>query len=652
MNGQVFHPGDPRDGARDVRDLTELADLIADREPHGPLWALLAARRAGKTWALRCLRDQLAGRQRHAAYIDLRDPGLLERTVDAVVPDCLLLDEPVDQLSGPEQAAAFLATCKALRRAHGTRLVLAVSPRECAALFEHGAGTVERKDFRLLGPLTSQEQDKLASRADWATDLLPSLPEQWRRHPFLLELALSVAENDPGLLGDQRRLLRDAIDTATDFQHSYIQDVFETGLNDKQRDLMRCVARGYPAVQTIDPVAQHLVACGLLDRQGDELTVADPVLAAHLPPPIRIHHISDIHIGPKSHDPVDSKAAGSVGAALAEAAGAGPGRDDYLVHLAELKENGHAPHLLVVSGDLVEYGADRDLFQIARAWVARAQEMLSDHPDLRPGDARVLLVGGNHDVDWQVIANNAVTDPQARHRPFAETFAGYPRPHLELPPDQRPAQSVEYLDAGVAFLLLGSAELGGEIERSHDWSFVLDELNKRRQAIDAARGEAKTTQATKLLERLGRVDPGLVHDHDLKAARKHPWKADVRIAVLHHHVSPMPNVEIAPYAGLVNAGAVKDMLLSKQFCLVLHGHQHSGWFGLEAWPTNHGDWCLRIAAAPSLASREVTERHGFNEIIVLREGSKSYEVTVRRYVRNGNSWHREAEMGPFIPGKA
>jgi 3',5'-cyclic AMP phosphodiesterase CpdA len=652
MSGQVFRPGQVRDSTRDVRDLTGLADLVADGEPHGPLWPLLAARRAGKTWALKCLHDQLAGRQRHAAYINLRDDDLHEQNADKAVPDCLLLDEPVTQLSGPEQAKTFLKTCKELR-ARGTRLVLAVSPRECAALFEYGAGAVERKDFRFLGPLTAQEQDTLASRAGWAAQLLPSLPEQWRRHPFLLELALSVAENDRRLLADHRTLLRGAIDTATDqFQHNYIEDVFETGLNKEQRDLMRRVARGNPVVQAVGPLVQHLVVCGLLDRQGDKLTVADPVLAAHLPPPLRIHHISDIHIGPKSHDPVDSKAAGSVGAALAAAAGAGPGRDDYLVHLEELEKSGHAPHLLVVSGDLVEYGADRVLFQTARAWVERAQRMLADHPDLRPGDARVLLVGGNHDVDWQVIANNADNDPQARHRPFAEAFAGYPRPQLELPPDQRPAHSVEYLDAGIAFLLLGSAELGGEVEHSDDWSFVLDELTKRRKAIDAARSEAKSTQATQLLERLGRVDPGLVHDHDLKAARKHPWKADVRIAVLHHHISPMPNVEIAPYAGLVNAGAVKDMLLSKQFCLVLHGHQHSGWFGLETWPTNHGDWCLRIAAAPSLASREVTERHGFNEVIVRREGSEIYEVTVRRYVRKGNSWGREAEMGPFIPGQA
>ena len=57
----------------------------------------------------------------------------------------------------------------------------------------------------------------------------------------------------------------------------------------------------------------------------------------------------------------------------------------------------------------------------------------------------------------------------------------------------------------------------------------------------------------------------------------------VRIAVLHHPVSPIPGTtEIA--AWLVNAGQVKDALLEKHFCVVLHGHVHSAWVGQECWP--------------------------------------------------------------------
>ena len=61
------------------------------------------------------------------------------------------------------------------------------------------------------------------------------------------------------------------------------------------------------------------------------------------------------------------------------------------------------------------------------------------------------------------------------------------------------------------------------------------------------------------------------------------------------------------------------MLLAKRFCLVLHGHMHTGWFAREQWPGQHGDWRLRIASAATLGSRETAEHHGFNEVEVLRE---------------------------------
>jgi hypothetical protein len=66
---------------------------------------------------------------------------------------------------------------------------------------------------------------------------------------------------------------------------------------------------------------------------------------------------------------------------------------------------------------------------------------------------------------------------------------------------------------------------------------------------------------------------------------------------------------------------------------------------------------LRIAAAPSLGSREVEERQGFNEIEILRDrsadGKRTHRVRVRRYVRKGSTWGEDkgAEMEPFIPGE-
>jgi hypothetical protein len=150
------------------------------------------------------------------------------------------------------------------------------------------------------------------------------------------------------------------------------------------------------------------------------------------------------------------------------------------------------------------------------------------------------------------------------------------------------------------------------------------------------------------LEHLSRIDPGLVHDDDLVKASGHPWEQPVRIAVLHHPVSPLPATEVAHYAGLVNGGRVKDVLLEQRFCLVLHGHMHHGWFAAERWPGKHGDWVLHIAAAPTLGSRETQHGLGYNEVEVAREGDDQFEVVVRRVSHDGGgAWEKEAEMGPI-----
>jgi len=163
-------------------------------------------------------------------------------------------------------------------------------------------------------------------------------------------------------------------------------------------------------------------------------------------------------------------------------------------------------------------------------------------------------------------------------------------------------------------LLLGSAEFGGEIDdqRDPDRQQLLERINQLRQTIATAADQAEIDTA---LLRLERIDPGLVHAADLQRVQQHRWHMPIRIAVLHHPVSPLPvSLEVSRYGGLLNAGQVKDALLGCGFCLVLHGHLHSGWLAAERWPARHGDRTLHIAAAPSLGSREIQEHNGYNEI--------------------------------------
>lgn len=100
----------------------------------------------------------------------------------------------------------------------------------------------------------------------------------------------------------------------------------------------------------------------------------------------------------------------------------------------------------------------------------------------------------------------------------------------------------------------------------------------------------------------------------------------------------MPGVtEVAKFAGLVNAGNVKDALLEQGFCLVLHGHVHTPWIGQESWPNRHDDRTLTIVSAATLGSEETYETHGFNEVCIYREGNDLF-VEIQAYKRSGQGF--------------
>ncbi|WP_437959879.1 metallophosphoesterase [Sorangium sp. So ce119] len=648
---RAFDVRRPYSPERDVRDHGQLLDLLLSLPANGVVWPLVGARRAGKTWTLKALEHHLgsAGGM-NVRYMDLRKAG---PTLPVVPPGTtLLLDEP--QLAGkggsPRDATAFLRWCGDLYGS-STRVLLAMSPAEWIALeraADGDAGLLSSRDMRFLDPLTPAETLKLA-RTEASRALLPDLPAIWRRNPFLLEFVFEVAEQSPDLAKEPWTLLWTARVRSELREFAYHRAVFDDGLTDAQRGALRDIARGAaPRDENVD----LLERCGLVQRRGGRSVLADPILEANLCP-LRIHHVSDIHFGPKAAERVDVKERGKHSDTMAPGLGAPRVCDHYVDHVAELAAAGRAPHLLVISGDVAEW-ADDAQYAEARVWLERICRHLADHPRLPPDEPNVLLVGGNHDVDWRQAAGPAQAATQARHVPFARAFDDHPRcarPQLDEPPETRALAVARYADLGVEFALLGSAEFGGQQEADPVRDELLSLIGRLRQG---AMDEPDAERAAVLRDNVARIDPGLVHDADLQRVRRAQWHAPIKIAVLHHPVSPLPATELARFGGLINAGEVKDALVHKEFCLVLHGHCHTGWFGKEQWPERHEDWTIRIAAAPSLSSREVQEHNGYNEIEIARDGvggDVSYRIHVHRVVREGGTWARRVSMGPFAPGK-
>ncbi len=554
----------------------------------------------------------------------------------------LLVDEPGELLD--ENARRFLEDCQALTDKKKTSVVVAMTPREYGQLETAAGGNLallNPKDLHYLEPLNPDQGRTIAGRADWALDLLPRIPATWQREPFLLELLLSLAEELPELRANVTELVEVAIRRASlQSEHDYPNYVYGNGLNDDQRLRLREAVDGRRVGTTFRSI---LYRCGLLDADEENASLADPVLHDHLPPTLRIHQISDIHVGQDmvTESQIDDKAKGAIGKAIKGVADK-PSitlREAYRRHLAELGKA--APHLLIASGDMTSPAKGVDGITEVHEWLQKElRPLLVNHRLLESNDPRICVIGGNHDVDRAAVGKPG--GERARHLPFAMAFKDYPRPQLELPPEKRDGGLVNYKRFGMQFLLFGSSEVGQEIFDT-----------ARVQIRDALTGHPDAQKAIDALNE-EYTDPGLVAQADLdRAVRDVLSGSGLRIAVLHHPPSPLPPIELAAFGGLLNAGRVKEAFLKCLVALALHGHLHIGWFGEECWAGEHDDWVLRIASAPSLSCdrKSVSTRNGFNEIEINREGKDAFFVTVRRFEWTGQTCEPTARLGPFSPGR-
>ncbi|MFJ9038397.1 metallophosphoesterase family protein [Streptomyces sp. NPDC102406] len=619
--------------------------LVEGRQPNSTAWVVVMARRAGKSWLAQAA--ERAHAPGGARRIDLRSGeaavrraglGCLvgRRTAPAAAPGTVLfVDEPALSAAdgrGLGVEPAVLAAGLEQARAAGIVPVVLATPAEHELLVPY-LGADHPKDVVRPPALTPEECARMAGRAPgWAprvTELLRESFPGWLQSPFLLELALHTAESRPDLRADAEALDRAACDAAVQ-NHAYVEQWFHNGTSVSGRARLRA-HRWHRAGVTVADAGEGAGQ----QRAGAADPAADPVLARHLPDVLRIHHVSDLHHGGSLRSNVDAKDVTEAGRRLACLAGAGSPMDSYLEHLRRLGELGRAPHLLVVTGDLVN--RPHDTFgTLALNWLRDAGKKLADHPDLRPDDPRIVLVGGNHDVSWDLSLDPR---PAARHEWFARTFAEFPHPDLQEPRHERRRLYVRYPEAGLRIALLGSAESGGEAARDED-----------RHKLEAAQEEFSHTldeaQLAALIQDFERIDPGVVSRGVLD--RLAPDRGWTTLAALHHPLSPVPSVEIAPYSGVVNAGQAKAALTAAETALVLHGHTHLGFLAAERLLGGARAWTTRIAGAPALGSRETDEHNGYNEVFVAREGD-DHTLALRTVRLAGGQWVADPLVA-FRPG--
>ncbi|WBB59494.1 metallophosphoesterase [Streptomyces sp. WMMC500] len=646
--------------------------LVEGQLPNSAAWLVELPRRAGKTWLAHAV--ERARGDRPSRRVDLRSPaeavrrrglGCLRggKQAPGVPVGCVVLvDEPAlarDAAAGgrarthhttrtapgapPALAAALPAALRGVDpaalaagleqvRDAGAVPVVFATPAEQLLLTPH-LGADAPKDVLRPPPLADAECARMADRCpEWApgvVELLRTAEPAWLQTPFLLELALQTAEEHPALRADAARLATAAYEEACD-RHQYVPQWFHDGLAAEHRAALR--ARRWRDAGVEDAGVEAAV------RAAHAPPADDPVLVRHLPDVLRIHHVTDLHHGGGLRANVDAKDTSQAGQRLAELAGAGSPLDAYLDHVRQLAGQGRAPHLIIATGDLVNRPVDAD-GETALAWLRALEDQLADHADLRPDDPRVLLTGGNHDVSWELCLDE---DPQARHHWFARVFGRYPHPDLHEPDTAARRVHVTYPDAGLRVALLGTAESGGEPAHDRDRERLERFRAEYVEAADAADGEA----VRRIVLDFERHDPGVIARGVLDRLTREPGY--VTLAALHHPLSPVPAVEIAPYSGVVNAGQAKWMLAEAGTSLVLHGHTHLGFTAAERLLGTARPWTTRIAGAPALGSRESDERNGYNEVFVAREGG-DHALALRTVRYEAGAWAPSPPVA-FTPG--
>lgn len=272
--------------------------------------------------------------------------------------------------------------------------------------------------------------------------------------------------------------------------------------------------------------------------------------------PIRLLHITDLHFRsvPNLHDAPDYK----LPPRELEDLLVTPDRADTFLRMAEEIFKGDSPDAVVVSGDIADRGGtDQPVAGLGE--FSRATIFLSDlAAKLHIDKARVLVVPGNHDIDWS-------TRGPERFANYLDAVRGFSSPrHLRkqtLAPVTIGLSSGQ-VEAEVTLLaspLLSGvrAPWGGDLRQS-----VTDQLDGDNLAEDDASNLADIAV-------LGS------EQREYLASQRDRLPGGIKIAVLHHHLLPHSQIEFTPFESVVDAGAAIDSLIYGHFDLVLSGHKHS-----------------------------------------------------------------------------
>lgn len=285
------------------------------------------------------------------------------------------------------------------------------------------------------------------------------------------------------------------------------------------------------------------------------------------------------------------------------------------------------PEFLVVTGDIANRGQVKEMNE-GKEYLESILDTLWDM-----GHAtRCILVPGNHDVwatTWARPSGYLLRDDRLKE--WNSVFGGWSFLAPNLPPNKgaevRPFSILNYYqERGMKNPeeLATRALQVCEYFPSYNLAFLKLDSN-----VKQGRGPARIARGMVGLPQRTVVDEILQHYKTATSDAASPFGEARRIALVHHHVTRLPNVKLEKWMMMEDAGQVARWLARHGIRLVLHGHFHwADVLGLTYWNTESNNSKVEtiVVSAGSATALDIDDRHNSCHHITLGH----FRTTVKR----------------------
>jgi len=255
----------------------------------------------------------------------------------------------------------------------------------------------------------------------------------------------------------------------------------------------------------------------------------------------------------------------------------------------------HPPNAIVVSGDVIQgarLGAPNAANEIREQYDVAEDFLRELTKRLIGGDrTQVVIVPGNHDVDWNVSRAAMREVPLNQQDPDLTTYS-FPGSRFRFNPKDRKLYEIvdqslynQRLDGFHNFLerFYSGADLPYPLEKGRQYN--LFELDNGRVLVAGY----SSCSSNDCYRHVGEIEDGVIGKSYLESLEKDATYA-LKIAVWHHSVRGAPDA-----TDYMNISRVREMI-NQGFRLGLHGHQHSSEIFTESIHTASEDFMAVVSA--------------------------------------------------------